>query len=334
VDKSPESPSDRALADARKLLLASRDGRVRPGRDYKVLADWNALAICGLVRASSVFHRTEWLDRAVEAYRAVRAVLQHPDGSGRIGHAWRLGRVTAAGLLDDQAGMGRAALCLYEATGVAVYLTDAIAYVEAALAHFADQDGSFFTTADDATDVPRLGGRPRTVEDNAFPVGNGVMAEVMARLYHLTGETRWADRTTALIGAFSGNLQGLSSSPTLLAAADFLERGATVVVSGSSDRPETAELVRAALSVSDPAVVVLRGADGLPESHPAYGKTREDHDNTSSRAFICRQKSCGLPVETPEAVLAALIGVMKSSSKKDGNSSEKGFAHGGVRISG
>ena len=43
-----------------------------------------------------------------------------PDG--RAQHAWRLGRVTAAGLLDDQAAMARAALALYEATGAARHL--------------------------------------------------------------------------------------------------------------------------------------------------------------------------------------------------------------------
>ena len=36
---------------------------------------------------------------------------------GGVDHAWRLGRVTAPGLIEDQAAMARAALALYEATG-------------------------------------------------------------------------------------------------------------------------------------------------------------------------------------------------------------------------
>ena len=51
---------------------------------------------------------------------------------------------------------------------------------EAAVAHFADGAGGFFTTADDATDVPLA--RPRTAQDNATPAGNGLIAEVFARL--------------------------------------------------------------------------------------------------------------------------------------------------------
>ena len=63
--------------------------------------------------------------------------------------------------------------------------------------------------------------------------------------------------------------------PTLLAAADLLEEGASVVIVGGN----SAALAEAALSAPDPAVVVLRAADGgsLPVSHPAYGKAPPTH---------------------------------------------------------
>ena len=58
------------------------------------------------------------------------------------------------------------------------------------------------------------------------------MAEVLARLYHLTGESDWRGRAEAVLRAFSGLGDRLSAAPTLLAAADLLEEGATVVVAG------------------------------------------------------------------------------------------------------
>ena len=152
------------------VLFDARAQRVRPGRDDKVLADWNGLAIAALARAAAVFERPEWLARAAEAFDFVLAQMGAPDG--RVQHAWRLGRVTAAGLLDDQAAMARAALALFEATGDARASGAGGAHRAATEAHFADGHGGFYTTADDATDVPLA--RPRTAADNATPAGAGM----------------------------------------------------------------------------------------------------------------------------------------------------------------
>jgi uncharacterized protein YyaL (SSP411 family) len=293
-----------ALARARATLLAARAHRIRPGRDDKVLADWNALAITALCRAAMVFGRPDWLVLAVTVFDFLRTELVAPDG--RIQHAWRLGRVTAAGLLDDQAGMARAALALFEATGEPGRLAQARDLVEAADRWFADAGGSYFLTASDAADVP-FGpeGRPRTPADNATPAGNGVMADVLARLYHLTGEPSWRARADAVLTAFSGLEENLSAAPTLLAAADLLENAATVVVAGPATDPGAAALLAAALAAPDPAICVLRATtpDAVPPGHPAHGKTATD---SSAAAYLCRAGVCGLPI-TDAAVLANLL---------------------------
>ncbi len=117
---------------------------VRPGRDDKVLADWNGLAIAALARASAVFEQPEWLARAEEAQDFVLTEMSAPDG--RVQHAWRLGRVTAAGLLDDQAAMARASLALFEATGEARRLAEAIWLARAAeMPAFVDGQGIYYT---------------------------------------------------------------------------------------------------------------------------------------------------------------------------------------------
>jgi hypothetical protein len=63
--------------------------------------------------------------------------------------------------------------------------------------------------------------------------------------------------------------------------------------------------VSVALAAADPAVVVLRApvADGVPESHPAYGKVASP---AGAAAYVCRGSVCGLPVTEPDA-LAALL---------------------------
>jgi len=286
-----------ALAQSRAILFDARTKRVRPGRDDKVLADWNGLAIAALCRASAVFGRSDWLARAVEAFDFVLAAMSGPDG--RIQHALRLGRISASGLLDDQAAMARAALALHEATGLAGYLDHAIRLVTVAEAVFGDGHGGFYTTAVDATDVPMA--RPRTAQDNATPAATGVMAEVLGRLYHLTGDPAWRLRAERLIRAFSGDPNTISLMPGMLAAADLLEEAACVVIAGDPSDPRMAGLLAAALASADPAVVVMR-ASAVPAGHPAHGKS------AGPAAYVCRGSVCGLPMQEPDMLAATLRG--------------------------
>ena len=279
------SPEQEArLEHCRGVLFAAREKRVRPGRDDKVLADWNGLAIAALARAAAVFGRPAWLERAGAATDAILRDMGASDR--RVNHTWRLGRVTAAGMLDDQAAMARALLALHEATGDPARLEQAALIAEATVAHFADGAGGFFTTADDAADVPLA--RPRTAQDNATPAGNGLLAEVFARLWHLTGRSVWRERAEGVLRAFSAKPDQWAGQATLLAAADLLEEGAAVVVTG-----ETTALAGAALAAADPAVVVLRAPPGtaLPAEHPAAGKP-----TGSTAAYVCRRQVCGLPM--------------------------------------
>ena len=291
-DGSPEE--ERALAAARARLFEARSRRVRPARDDKVLADWNGLAVAALCRAGAVFARPDWVVRAAEAFDFVRARMAGPDG--RVAHAFRAGRCAAAGLLDDQAAMARAALALFEATGDPARLAQAEGLAEAAVAWFADADGAYYVTASDAADVP-FGPeqRPRTANDNATPSGAGLLAEVFARLHHLTGAPAWRKRAEALTRAFSGAGDAVSNMPTLLAAADLLEEAAVVVLVGDPALRPTA------LASPDPATVVLAvgSADELPGSHPAHGKR-------PGAAYVCRRGTCGLPITDRAALAAAL----------------------------
>jgi uncharacterized protein YyaL (SSP411 family) len=299
-----DAAEEAKFARCREILFAARAQRIRPRRDDKVLADWNGLAVAALCRAAAVFGRPDWLERAAAALDFVMERMTGP--GGRVQHSWRLGRITAAGLLDDQAAIARAALALYEATGAPKRLDQACALVGVAETWFADAGASYYATAHDTADVP-FGpeARPRTAVDNATPNGNGLMAEVLARLYHLTGEPKWRTRAEAVLTAFSGLGDRFSASPTLLAAADLLQDGATVVVAGLLDDPATQILLTTARAAPDPALCVLYAAapDTVPPTHPAHGKT-----TTASRpsAYLCHGGVCGLPITSPTHLAQAL----------------------------
>ncbi len=290
---SPEEEAD--LAAARAKLFALREARARPGRDDKVLADWNGLAIAALVRASAVFDEPQWMAAARSAFDFVMTTLR--DSDGRLLHAWRDGRAGARGMLDDYAAMARAAVVRFEASGDPHDLEAAGTLTTEALGLFGDGKGGVYLTAGDAADVP--GARPRHAHDGATPSGAGLLAEVLARLWHLTGEPHWREHADALFRAFVGAPEGLGASPLLLLAADMLERGGCVVIDGPLGDSVAAALAAAALRAADPALTVFRLDRRLWPS----GSPRDDLPRASSPvARLCRGQMCSLPVGTPAAL--------------------------------
>ncbi|GAA5265223.1 uncharacterized protein ACOSOMT5_P1648 [Acidiphilium sp. MT5] len=300
----PEDAATEAqLAGLRARLLAARDQRVRPGRDDKILADWNGLAIAALVRAAAVFERPDWLAAAWSAFRAVQACLGGADG--RFGHAFRRGRISAIGLLDDQAAMLRAMVSLYQASGDRALLASVERTLATTEARFGDGRGGFYLVADDAEDLPG-GMRPHGGFDGVTPAGAGLMVEVYAALYLLTGTLAHRERAEQIIATMSGERRILSAYPTMLVAARMLEAGGCVVIVGDPARADFHDLHQAALRGFDPALVVLPVGDasGLAPTHPAHGK--KPGADGQAAAYLCRAQSCAPPVYRAED-LAALI---------------------------
>ncbi len=286
------------LAAGRAILLAARNGRVRPGRDHKVLADWNGLAIAALCLAGSVFERPEWITAAQEAFAFVRSRMTGADG--RLVHSWCDGR-THPGTLDDHAAMSRAALALHQATGEGAYLAQAEAWVADLEARFADADrGGYFFTPLDASDlIVRL----RSAHDHATPSGNGLMVEVLATLSLLTGTPAYGEQADRQIAAFAGEVaRNAIPLAGFLSGLDMRLHGVQIVLR-AGDGLEA--LLRAVAQVSLPnrVVTVLATDAVLPESHPATGKTAIAGQAT---AYVCIGETCSLPVTDPNALLRLL----------------------------
>ncbi len=276
------------LAAARAKLLAHRENRVPPLRDDKVLADWNGLMIASLARAAGVFDEPGWLEAARTAFDFI---CRNHGEAGRLHHSWRAGTARHPAVIDDYANMSRAALSLFEATGEADYLRRAEKWVEIADTHYWDTEaGGYFLTADD---TESLIARPKTVHDNAVPPGNGVMLEVLARLFHLTGKAAYRDRAEDLIAAFAVSPpDNYVMMPSLCMGLEALERPVQIVIAAAAG---TDALLRAARGSAPPAHVltVITSETVLPEGHPAQGKGPVDG---RAAVYVCVGPTCGLPV--------------------------------------
>ncbi|WP_372084943.1 thioredoxin domain-containing protein [Tistrella mobilis] len=297
----PLSGEDEARLEAMAARLHDRRwSRSHPGRDDKVLADWNGLMIAGLAEAGMIFDRP---DQVARAARAFDAVLASHDRNGRLGHAARDGRLVWPGLLDDHAAMILAALALDQAEGGTARLARAEGWAEVVMRHHMAEGGGWHMTADDAEVLP-VRSRPGT--DAAQPSGNGLMAQALARLALATGNPAYAEAARATIAAFGaevdGNPFGVAS---LMVAALLLETADQVVVVGPAGDEATRALLRAAAASGRPLLDLRRIEPGtpLPAGHPSYGKGMADGRPT---AYHCRGPRCGLPLHDPAALAAAL----------------------------
>jgi len=296
-----DEDTEAALSRCRKTLFDARANRIRPGRDDKVLADWNGLMISALARAGSLLDEPDWIAAARSVFSFV---CMNMIENGRLCHSWCDGRARHAAVLDDYANMSRAAIQLYEITNDPSYLDQAEAWVDVANRRYWDEEGlGYFFTADDTRDIIT---RTKTIADNATLSGNGVMVEVLARLYLLCGRDEYRERWAKMVRLFSvSEPRHLINMPTFLNGFELLERPVQIAVVGEEGAEDADALHRTALQSAPVVRVVMRVQPGapLPDGHPATGKGLIDG---RAAAYICVGAACGMPVTGPEALKEAL----------------------------
>jgi len=278
-------------------LRAERAKRVCPGLDDKVLADWNGLMIASLVNASLALDEPSWLVFAARAFDFVARAMSRGD---RLGHSWRAGWLLFPGLASDYAAMIREALALHEATGEEGYLARALAWQRALDAHYANPNGGYYLTADDAEGLIV---RPAATADEATPNHNALAAQNLVRLAFFSGEDAWRERADRLFDGLLPLAAGnLFAHVALLNALDLRLHGREIVIAS-----EDADML-AAVALRAPFVnrMVRRiaTAEALPSSHPA----RAYFASGQTAAFVCRQQSCSLPLRTPAELAQHLAG--------------------------
>ncbi|HEX3161935.1 MAG TPA: thioredoxin domain-containing protein [Pseudolabrys sp.] len=300
----PRSETDEArLASLRAILLDARAGRVRPGLDDKVLADWNGLMIAALVNAGVILDEPSWLAMARRAFDFIAQAMTKDD---RLGHSWRAEKLLFPGLASDFGAMTRAALAIFEATGERAYLAQALSWQNAFDAHYADPDtGGYYLSADDASDLLL---RPHSTSDDATPNPNAVAAQNLVRLAVLAGADTWREKADRLIeGILSAAERNLFGHVALLNALDLRLRTAEIVATGA----QAERFAQSALKLPYLDRIVLRAPTGsdLPPSHPAHEKLRVA---SGSVAFVCVEERCSLPLKEPGRI-AETVAAMRTS---------------------
>jgi hypothetical protein len=334
------------FAAVRDALLAARERRVRPGRDDKVVAAWNGLAIAALAECGLLLAEPGFTAAAGDAAALLGRVHLRGERLARTSRAGVAG--PSAGVLEDYACVAEGLLALSGVTGDAGWVTMAGQLLETALARFSDGGGTFYDTADDGE---ALIYRPADPLDGPTPSGTFAMAGALLGYGALTGSARHREAALAALGVLGPIApQYPRAAGAGLAVAEAVVAGpAEIAVVGQPGDPRTAALHTTALLAAPPGAVIALGdgavgeGDGTAvgaEAHAGDGAAAGAGGGTAGgaaadagdgagaagrepveavpllagrglvagapAAYVCRDFTCRMPVTDPMELRAAL----------------------------
>jgi len=286
---------------SKERLLASRMKRTRPHRDEKVVTSWNGMMLKSFAEAACVLGRDDYRATATVNGGFLLGELRRGD---LLMHSCKDGSAKIPGYMDDYALLIGGLLALHEATFEQRWLREAAVLTDHMVHRFSDKDseGVFYDTGPDHSELLV---RSRDTVDSVKPCGGSAAAEALLRMAAITGERRYQEYATAVLGRLREQMVShpLGSGHWLCALDFFLAEPMEIAVVGGLDRAETRALVGAAFEVYLPNRILVgtEPGEGLEEPASPLLRDRPAIDGRPT-AYVCRGQSCSPPATDPGAL--------------------------------
>jgi uncharacterized protein YyaL (SSP411 family) len=276
---------------ARAALFEAREERIRPGRDDKVLTEWNGLFLATLAEAARATGDATWAAAAERNAEFLLDNLRRADG--RWLRSWQEdggGRHLA--YAADHAALVEAFVRMAELTGRARWVDEARTVADDLVRLFWDDEaGGVFTSGHDAE---ALISRPKDLTDNATPSANAMAAMGFLRLAALTGDHGYQERAEQILRLLTplATRNALFFAHGLAAADQWLSGSREIAVTG--DRPDLR------------AVVAERY---LPDAVTTWGEPFPSplwEGREEGLAYVCEGFVCRQPASTAEELVTLL----------------------------
>ena len=310
IHSSRHLPSAPEITASLQRLGEVRNHRPRPERDYKILTDWNGMAISALALASQIFRRPEWLAIAEGNFSFIKEKLAVSDNSQKLHHSYT-DQPRHPAMLEDYAQMIRASLNLYQVTAKQDYLAQAETWCKSLASDYLDEvHGGYFMSGADRIDLLQ---RLKSASDSATPSGNGTMVENLAKLYYLTGHDHYKNKADRIVEIFSSSIpRSPISHAALLNGFESLLRSVQIVILNLGQ--ENIDSWHQAIydsGISDWVITVLDGKSNpnLPDYVKAIqqgAQLDQSQPLTTVQAFVCFENRCSLPLKSIDDFLSEL----------------------------
>jgi uncharacterized protein YyaL (SSP411 family) len=293
--------------DNRNKLFRTREQRIHPLKDDKILTDWNGLMIAALSLGARVLQRPEY---AVAAGKAAAFILSKiRDESGQLYHRFREDELAIEAQASDYAFLIYGLISLYQTTFDLAYAEEAVALQKQMIAKCWDADqGGFFSTAKENDELPV---RPKELYDGAIPSANSVSLFNLLCLSRLTGNPEWEETAQALVKAFSGTLQAQPAAFTFfLMGLDFaLRPGQEIVIAGEPTGTDTQQLLSALNLSFAPNKVALVKSDQNAERLAKFAGFTDGLQVVQGQttAHMCKNGACKDSTSDMQTVLDRVL---------------------------
>lgn len=186
------------LKKCREKLLMTRDKRIRPALDDKIILGWNALMNTAYSKAFAATGNDAYKKMAIANMNFLIEVFI--DADNNFTHVWKNNRSKYPAFLDDLAYLIQALIQLHTITGNTYWLLKAKDICERVEKDFTEDGGYFYYTPNYQQDVIV---RKKEVYDGATPSGNAVMAQNLLELGILFDNKNLIERAEKMIKGLS-----------------------------------------------------------------------------------------------------------------------------------
>jgi uncharacterized protein YyaL (SSP411 family) len=284
---------------ARAILLHTRNRRIPPLTDDKVITAWNGMMIASMARAGAAFDEPRYTVAAERAAGFVATTLTH---DGRLHRSWRGNVIGPQGFLDDYAHMALAHIDLYETTFDPSHLVRAQQLLDVLHRDFRNGDTPGYVFA--PTNRTDLLAASRPMTDGAIPSGNAIAMTAMFRLYRLTGKADLQERADAILSAItlSAGRRPRSFAYALIAMEFMISSPRELVLVGAKEHAATQAFLRAIRSRFLPSAVIAWGPGAPADSAADVIPLLKDRTSVDGQPalYVCEGFACRQPITDPD----------------------------------
>lgn len=275
------------MNEAKVVLLAERNKRIKPALDDKLLLSWNALMNSAYSKAYAATGNEHYKEVAIRNMNFLLNAFS--SGQNQFFHSWKNSQGRHPAFLDDYSFLISALIDLSEITADYQWLEKAKGLTGYVIENFSDADTSlFFYTQVSQTDILL---RKKEVYDSAIPSGNSVMALNFYRLGIIYDEEEWRQRAIQMAASFgSMTIKYPTSFGVWLSAVFQISFGTNeIAIAGS----EFQAYLKAVLKLYIPHSIVM--ASATENNFPLLkGKSSNFHTNI----YLCKNYACQQPVNS------------------------------------